>query len=133
MPIRIVIADDEPLTARQMRYEIERGDYEVVGMASTGTEALDLCIQHRPDLLLMDLRMPDMDGVAATTRIMSECPTPVVVVTGDPSLAGGAEQAGAVGRVMKPLTLERFSAVVELARARFAEVMSGRTDPDRQS
>lgn len=126
MANRVVIADDEALAARQIKYELERGDFEVVGIAKTGTEALDMCIQHHPDFVLMDITMPDMDGFAATDRIMSQCPTPVVIVTGDPSRVEGAQDVGAVGYVVKPLTLEKFEAVVEPAQERFSRIMSGR-------
>jgi len=128
MAKRVVIADDEPLAARQMRFELERGGYEVIGVARTGTEAVDMCVLHHPDFVLMDIKMPDMDGFVATGRIMSQCPTPVVIVTGDPGRVEGAEEAGAVGYVVKPLTLEKFSAVVKSARERFTRMMSGEAE-----
>ena len=126
MAVRVVIAEDEFLIATQTRHELERQGYEVVAVARTGTEALDLCILHRPEVVLMDIRMPDMGGIEATRRIMSICPACVVVVTGNPDLGQEAERAGAMGYVVKPFHSEQVRSAIEAARARFAELMGER-------
>jgi len=126
MAVRVVIADDEWLIAAQMRGEMEKQGYEVVAVAGTGAQALDLCLQHSPGLVLMDIKMPDMDGLEATTRIMSACPTCVVIVTGNPSMNGEADRAGAMGYVVKPLTPDKISATMPAARERFARLLAGR-------
>jgi CheY-like chemotaxis protein len=74
-PSRIVIADDHPLYRSAIRQTLEsHSDFEVVGEAANGREALELCCRSRPELVLMDLRMPQMDGVAATRAIKRELP-----------------------------------------------------------
>jgi two-component system KDP operon response regulator KdpE len=121
--LRVVVAEDEWVVAEQIRLELMGLGYEVVASARTGTEALDACLQQHPDLILIDLKMPDMDGVVAIARIMSSCPVPIIVVTGQPELAEQAEEAGAVGYLEKPFSSEAFLAAARVARERFAHLM----------
>ncbi len=129
MAVRVVIAEDEWVTAEQLRLELVRLGYEVVGLARTGTEALDLCVQVRPDLILMDLKMPDMDGLEATRRIMTSCPRCVVVVTGHRELAEEAARVGAAGYLVKPVTVEALEGALWAAQERFREL----TGDDQQT
>jgi DNA-binding NarL/FixJ family response regulator len=104
-PSRIVVADDHPLFRSAIRQTLEKHpDLEVVGEAADGRHALELCRRLRPDLVLMDLRMPEMDGVAATQAIEKELPETLVLIltaldeSADLSDALGA---GAAGYVLK--------------------------------
>ena len=104
-PARIIIADDHPLFRSAIRHTLE-GDtgLEVVGEAANGRQALELCRRLRPELVLMDLRMPEMDGVAAAHAIKSELPeTHVLILTAIDECAGLSEslKAGAAGYVLK--------------------------------
>lgn len=78
-------------------------DLEIIGEASSGKEAVDLTCALKPDLVLIDVRMPDLDGFAATRMIMQQCPTHVLIVTisAIPDLFAQARQAGAMGCLLK--------------------------------
>jgi DNA-binding NarL/FixJ family response regulator len=102
---RLIIADDHELARAGLRSMIggEPG-IEIVGEAANGREALDLCRQIQPDLALMDMRMPEMDGLAATRAIKAECPrTSVIIVTlhENPDYLFEALKAGAAGYLLK--------------------------------
>jgi response regulator NasT len=118
MPLRVVIADDEMLVAMQLRHLVTSLGYEVMGRASTGKEAVDLCRAERPDLALMDVKMPEMDGLEATRTLVETCPTCVVMVTGNPRFDEVAAEAGATGYVVKPARPD-IASVIETARERF--------------
>lgn len=104
-PIRVVIADDQPLIRVGFGLVLDaESDIRVVGEAADGEEAIAVCTAERPDVALMDVRMPRLDGVAATARIVSECPQTRVLVLTTFDLdeyAFGALDAGASGFLLK--------------------------------
>jgi response regulator NasT len=124
MATRVVIAEDEWLAAAMLRYELEQQGYEVVGTAETGREAVECACRHAPDVVLMDVQMPQMDGLRATHALMERCPTCVVIVTGRAKLEAAAEQVGAMHYVTKPLLGARIPGVVEIARHRFSHFLA---------
>ena len=113
---RLLIVDDHELARAGLRSMLAgEPDLEVVGEARNGREAVALCPRLAPDLLLMDVRMPELDGLAATAAVKAQCPsTSVVVVTmyEDPDYLFRAVQAGAAGYVLKDATRREVLAVV---------------------
>jgi len=106
--IRVLIVEDS-VTQREIfrRLLTVDGEFKVVGEARNGREALEQVEQHAPDVVLMDIHMPDMDGIAATREIMSRCPVPIVVASAtlkknEVDLAMKAFEAGAVSVIEKP-------------------------------
>ena len=104
---RVVVVDDSTLMRWALRATLVGAGFRVVGEAGGGREAIDLVKQERPDLVTMDLDMPDMDGLDAIERVMAECPTPILVVTAIPRYRGldahfEALARGAVELVPKP-------------------------------
>ena len=105
IPVRLLIADDHALVRHGLRGMLEREpDIEVVGEAHNGREAVDLCRALGPNLVLMDVRMPEMDGLEATRAIKHECPeVSVLMVTmhDNQDYMREAAKAGAAGYVLK--------------------------------
>ncbi len=107
-PIRILIAEDSDLFADVLSETIEaEPDMKVIGVASDGEKAVEMCGAERPDLILMDIQMPRMDGLTATRHIMGQTPTPILVITSDPYHGGvdmsfKALSAGALDLMAKP-------------------------------
>lgn len=106
--LRILIAEDSPLFAEVLIELLHsEPDIQVVALATNGVDAHQLCQQHRPDLVLMDIHMPRLDGLSATELIMADCPTPILVITADPQNSGvdlsfRALSAGALDLIAKP-------------------------------
>ncbi len=123
MSLRALIAEDELLIALALRSQLESQGFEVVGTAATGQEAVRLCRARRPDVVLMDLRMPVMDGITATRRLMEECPHPVIVVTGNVELRQEAERAGAMEYAVKPVLTQQLPGLIQRAQERFARYL----------
>ncbi|HVF01368.1 MAG TPA: response regulator transcription factor [Rubrobacteraceae bacterium] len=111
-PNRLLIADDHALVREGMRAMLaSEQNLEVVGEAENGREALELCRELRPDLILMDVRMPEMDGLAATREIKGEYPeTRILILTTheSPEYLMDAIRAGASGYVLKDSTKQRL-------------------------
>lgn len=109
-PIRVILADDQPLIRTGLRVLInDAPDIEVVGEAGTGAEAVRLAAAHTPDVAVMDIRMPEMDGIEATRRITeSTGPTRVLMLTtfDDDEYVYPALRAGASGFLVKDMALD---------------------------
>ena len=123
-PIRVMIVDDHAMLRRGLRFFLKGfDDLELVGEASGGQEAVELCAKTHPDVILMDMVMPDIDGAAATRLIREQTPSvQVIALTSfqDKDLIERALQAGAIGYLLKNVSAE------ELARA-IREAHAGRT------
>jgi DNA-binding NarL/FixJ family response regulator len=105
--VRVLIADDHAMVREGLHWALEHAGYEVVGEAADGEEAVELTEELRPDLVLMDLSLPVLSGVAATKRIRSLVPTTKVVVLSmlsDETAVSSALAAGAVGYLVKDCT-----------------------------
>ncbi len=121
---RIVIADDEAVIRMGVRCILEHAGHTVVGEASSGTEALRLVCELRPDLALLDIRMPPPDGIEAARRLKAECPVSVIFLTAftDRTLVAEAAGAGGYAFIVKPVREGEVLAAVELAAARWREM-----------
>lgn len=120
---RIIIADDESLIRLDLREMLTHLGYEVIGEAGDGRTAVELAKRLQPDLLVMDIKMPDLDGISAAEELTRERIAPVVLLTAysDQELVERAREAGVVGYVVKPFREAELMPVIELSRARFEE------------
>ncbi|MGX6449701.1 response regulator [Patulibacter sp. S7RM1-6] len=120
MRLRVIIADDDPMTRRVLRDGLQRAGVVVIAEAGSGREAVELAAHYEPDVLLMDVVMPGMDGVAATKQVREVAPgTKVVVLTAydDDDLGILALRAGATGFIGKGIDIELLPATLDSALA----------------
>ena len=132
MTLRILVAEDETIIRLDLRGVLERAGYEVVAEARDGEEAVALAREHAPDLALLDVKMPRLDGIEAARRILEERPIPIVMLTafGQRELVERAAEAGVYGYLVKPFREQDIVPAIELARARHEELAVVRSDAD---
>jgi AmiR/NasT family two-component response regulator len=120
---RIIIADDESIIRMDLREMLSNLGYLVIGEVGDGRSAVNLARELRPDLVVMDIKMPDMDGIEAAKILTEEKIAPVLLLTAysQRELVGRAREAGVVGYLVKPFRESDLSPAIEVALARFAE------------
>jgi response regulator NasT len=120
----VVIAEDEALIRMDLAEMLTEEGYDVVGQAGDGAKAVELAEQHRPDLVILDVKMPVLDGIAAAERIASQRIAPVVILTAfsQRELVERARDAGAMAYLVKPFSQSDLVPAIEMAVSRFAEV-----------
>ena len=121
MPTRVVVAEDEAIIRMDLRELLQEEGYEVVAECGRGDEAVALVREHRPDVALLDIKMPGLDGISAAREISSERLTAVVLVTAfsQRELIEEASDAGVQGYVVKPFERHDLAPAIEVAIARF--------------
>jgi len=121
--IRVVIADDESIICMDLREMLSNLGYLVVGEAGDGRSAVNLARELRPDVVLMDIKMPDMDGIEAARVLTEERVAPVVLLTAfsQRDLVDRAKEAGVVGYLVKPIQEADLAPAIEIALSRFQE------------
>ena len=125
--MRVLIVDDEPPARSRLRQLLEdSGDHEVVGEAGNGREALDIAAKVNPDVVLLDIRMPGMDGIETAHHLnRAEAPPAVVFTTAYDEYAIDAFDASAIGYVLKPVRRERLERALKQAARLTSEVLGG--------
>jgi response regulator NasT len=125
-----LICEDDTIIRLDLRGQLERAGMRVVAEAADGEEALRLSREHDPDLVLMDVKMPRLDGIQAARRLLAERPVPIVMVTAysERELVEQAAEAGVFGYLVKPFREEDLLPAIEAARARFAELEAARAE-----
>jgi two-component system, response regulator PdtaR len=123
-PRRVVIAEDEALIRMDLAEMLAEEGYDVVGQAGDGARAVELAEQERPDLVILDVQMPVLDGIAAAERIARARIAPVVILTAfsQRELVDRARDAGAMAYLVKPFTRSDLVPAIEIAVSRFAEL-----------
>jgi response regulator NasT len=130
--VRILVAEDETIIRLDLRELLERSGFEVVAEAKDGEEAVDLARRHAPDLAIMDVKMPRLDGIEAARRILDERPIPIVMLTayGQDELVSRAVEAGVFGYLVKPFREQDLLPAIRTARARHEELLELREEAE---
>ena len=121
---RVVVAEDETLIRLDIVEMLQDAGYAVVAEADNGQRAVELAREHRPDLVLMDVKMPVLDGITAAEQIASDRIAPVVLLTAfsQRELVERAREAGAMAYVVKPFTVDDLVPAIEIAISRAEEI-----------
>jgi len=121
---RVLIAEDEALIRLDLAEMLAEAGYDVVAQAGDGEEAVELAREHAPDLVIMDVKMPRLDGIAAASIVAAERIAPVVMLTAfsQRDLVERARDAGAMAYLVKPFTITDLVPAIEMAASRFAEI-----------
>lgn len=124
--LRVLIADDESLRLMSLREQLEKLGHRVVAEAGDGRSAADLSRELKPDLAILDIKMPELDGIAAAEVMMSERPLPIILLTAysEKDLAERAASAHVSAYLMKPVSESDLLPAIALATSRFAEFQS---------
>jgi AmiR/NasT family two-component response regulator len=123
---RVLVAEDEALIRLDLKEMLEEEGYAVVGEAGDGEEAVAMATELRPDLVILDVNMPKLDGIAAAERIAGGRVAPVVILTAfsQRDLVERAREAGAMAYLVKPFQKKDLVPTIEMATSRFAEIVA---------
>ena len=119
---RILIAEDETLIRLDLSEMLREAGYDVVAEAKNGQEAIDLALEHKPDLAILDVKMPILDGISAAEKIIEVAPVLMLTAFSQRDLVERARDAGAMAYVVKPFTLDDLIPAIEIATSRFNQM-----------
>ena len=123
---RVLVADDEHLVAAGISSSLTELGYTVIGPARDGYEAIELCRSDPPDLALLDIRMPNCDGLEAAAIVFQQLHVPVVILTAysDPEYVSTASESGVFGFLLKPASQDQLRVCLDVAWGRFREYLN---------
>ena len=122
--IRILVAEDETLIRMDLVEMLQDAGYEIVAQATNGQEAVDLANLHRPDLAILDIKMPVMDGISAAEKIIEVAPVLILTAYSQIELVARARDAGVMAYVVKPFTVGDLIPAIEIAMSRHTQMRS---------
>jgi AmiR/NasT family two-component response regulator len=123
-PVRILVAEDEALIRMDLVEMLQEAGYTVVAQAANGEEAIALATEHKPDLAILDVKMPILDGISAAEKIISIAPVLMLTAFSQRELVERARDAGVMAYVVKPFTIGDLVPVIEIAISRHTQMRS---------
>ena len=124
MSVRILVAEDEALIRMDLVEMLQGAGYEVVAQATNGQEAIDLAIEHKPDLAILDVKMPVLDGISAAEKIITIAPVLMLTAFSQRELVERARDAGVMAYVVKPFSIGDLVPAIEIAISRHLQMRS---------
>ena len=121
---RIVVAEDETLIRMDLVEMLTESGYEVVGQGINGQEAIDLANTHKPDLVILDVKMPVLDGISAAEKIINLCPVLMLTAFSQKELVERARDTGVMAYVVKPFTINDLLPAIEISISRYRQMKS---------
>jgi two-component system, response regulator PdtaR len=124
--LKLVVVDDDPITRMDIKEMLIQAGYEVIGEGKNGEEAVDLVYQFKPDIVIMDIKMPKMDGIKATRIIRNFKRSAVILLTAysQRELVNDAKEAGVTGYLVKPVSEEDLIPAIEIAKSQQEQFQS---------
>jgi response regulator NasT len=122
--IRILVAEDEALIRMDLVEMLQEAGYDVVAQATNGEEAIALATEHQPDLAILDVKMPILDGISAAEKIISIAPVLMLTAFSQRELVDRARDAGVMAYVVKPFTISDLVPAIEIAFSRHTQMKS---------
>ncbi len=122
--VRIVVAEDEALIRMDLVEMLGEAGYEVIAQASDGAQAIELVQEHKPDLAILDVKMPILDGISAAQEIIATCPVLMLTAFSQRELVDRARDAGVMAYVLKPFTINDLIPAIEIAISRHLQMKS---------
>jgi len=122
--VRIVVAEDEALIRMDLVEMLIEAGYEVLAQAADGAQAIELVKEHQPDLAILDVKMPILDGISAAEEIISFCPVLMLTAFSQRDLVDRARDAGVMAYVLKPFTINDLIPAIEIAISRHVQMKS---------
>jgi AmiR/NasT family two-component response regulator len=119
---RIVVAEDEALIRMDLIEMLDEAGYEVVAQASDGAQAIEFVKEHKPDLAILDVKMPILDGISAAEEIIGTCPVLMLTAFSQRELVDRARDAGVMAYVLKPFTINDLVPAIEIAISRHIQM-----------
>ena len=121
---RILVAEDETLIRMDLVEMLTEAGYEVIAQASNGEEAISLANLHKPDLAILDVKMPVLDGISAAEKIITVAPVLMLTAFSQKDLVDRARDAGAMAYVVKPFTINDLTPAIEISISRHRQMKS---------
>jgi AmiR/NasT family two-component response regulator len=128
MSVRILVAEDEAIIRMDLIEMLQGAGYEVVAAATNGQEAIDLTVEHKPDLAILDVKMPVLDGISAASKIIEIAPVLMLTAFSQKELVERARDAGVMAYVVKPFTIGDLMPAIEIAMSRHNQMKTLATE-----
>uniref|UniRef100_UPI00404A538F ANTAR domain-containing response regulator n=1 Tax=Candidatus Nanopelagicus sp. TaxID=2518620 RepID=UPI00404A538F len=119
---RIVVAEDETLIRMDLVEMLTESGYQVVAQATNGQEAITLVTEHKPDLIILDVKMPILDGISAAEQLINMCPVLMLTAFSQKELVERARDSGVMAYVVKPFTINDLLPAIEISISRYRQM-----------